>query len=195
MTTSSPSEITNWLQLHKQGDPDALHQLWPLIYDELRALARRWLTSQHVSWQPTTLANELFVQLFDGEPPNWENSQHFFGTASLKLRHLLIDQARHKQTQKHGGQWQKVSLDEHWAAASTNAAALSTIDLLSLHQALEALEREDMRAAKVVELRFFAGFTEVEIAPILGISERVVRRDWKFAKSWLLQFLSTTRQL
>lgn len=181
-------EITLLLQRHRQADPEALHQLLPIVYGELKRLARYWLTAQHPSWQPTRLVNEMFLQLFGGVTPAWNDRQHFFNTASACMRGLLIDATRRKLADKRGGGVVLLPLDE-----ALNSAPLLRPELLALNEALEELAEVYPRPAKVVELRFFAGLSNVETATTLNLTERTVQRDWAFAKGWLLDYLQTTR--
>lgn len=189
MNELQDGEITLLLKRHREGDPAALHQLLPIVYSELRRLAGHWLRKQPPGsaeiWQPTELVNELFVRLFDA-PPNWQNRQHFFGTASLRMRSLLIDDARRAQAEKRGGGVPLLALEEAWAVTQLNTPQA---DVLALDDALRALAGPHPRAAKVVELRFFTGLSVVETACVLAVNEKTVRRDWEFAKGWLLAYL------
>ena len=175
-------EITQLLRRYRQGDVEALAELTPFIYDELKNIARRYVNSPHASWQPTALTHELFVHLLRGEPYDWQNSEHFFATASLKMRHLLVDYARNKYALKHGGGMQQVALDEALSAATTMARLE---EILTINELLENLTQEFPRVVRIVELRFFLGFSEEETAAVLQLSTRQVRRDWGFAKAWL----------
>lgn len=182
MSEKLPGEITQLLQRFRQGDAEALSQLLPMIYEELRKVARQCVSSQAASWQPTALAHELFIHLLEGETYDWENREHFFATASLKMRHLLMDDVRHKHALKHGGGFRHVVFDE---AVSSSITIARLEEIMAIDQALLSLEKDYPRVAKVVELRFFIGFTEAEIAAVLNLDERTARRDWAFAKGWL----------
>lgn len=198
MSELSEVEITLLLQRHRQGDPEALHQLLPFVYGELKRLARYWLRVQPPNgaasgaelWQPTALVNELFARLFAGPPPQWNDRQHFFNTASLRLRSMLIDDARRNQSQKRGSGVPHLMLDDEPRAVATQT---QQTELLALDEALQALAEHYARPAKVVELRFFVGLSVTEAALVLDVNERTVRRDWEFAKSWLLTYLKRER--
>ncbi len=179
-------EITLLLQQHRAGDEAALHQLMPFVYAELKRLARLNLNAGQPSWQPTMLAHEVFLYLFDGQLPHWNDRAHFFNTISRQMRHLLIDAARRKQALKRGGKQLLLPLNEATLAA---VPATPRVELLQLDAALRELERDYPRPAKVVELRYFVGLDEAETAQALGVTARTVRRDWAFAKSWLLEYL------
>ncbi len=189
MSEKLPGEITQLLQRFRQGDAEALSQLLPMIYEELRKVARQCLNAQPASWQPTALAHELFIHLLEGETYDWQNRQHFFATASLKMRHLLVDEARRKHAVKHGGGLRQVALDE---AMSGSITTVRLEEILAVDEALLSLEKDYPRVAKVVELRFFIGLTEAETAAVLNLDERTVRRDWAFAKGWLALRLRAT---
>jgi RNA polymerase sigma factor (TIGR02999 family) len=181
MSERQLGEVTLLLQRFRQGDTEALNQLLPLVYDELRRAARHCLAAQPASWQPTALAHELLLRLLEGETYDWQNSEHFFATASLKMRNLLIDAARRKHALKHGGAWRHVSLDEAMVSITTGARLE---ELFAINEALDELAADHPRVAKIVEMRFFLGFNEEETASLLGLSTRQVRRDWAFAKGW-----------
>ena len=128
------------------------------------------MSSQHASWQPTALAHELFIHLLEGETYDWENREHFFATASLKMRHLLIDEARRKRALKHGGGFRQVAYDE---AVSSSITTARLEEILAVNEALLLLEKDYPRVAKVVELRFFLGFTEAETAAASALLEQL----------------------
>lgn len=132
--------------------------------------------------QLTALTHELLIYLLEGESCDWQNSEHFFATASLKMRHLLIDYARRKHALKHGGGRQQVELDEAMSAVTTTARLE---EMLAVHELLDELKADYPRVTKIVELRFFLGLSEEETAAVLHLSARQVRRDWAFAKGWL----------
>jgi RNA polymerase sigma factor (TIGR02999 family) len=170
--------LINW----RQGDQHAGEKLMSVAYDQLRRLAAHYFRQEprgH-TLQATALVHELYLRLFSGEPVNWQNRAHFFAVASQQLRRILVDHARAVQAAKRGSHRVKVSLTE-----IEGIAAKREQDLLELNEALERLELLDARAAKVVELRFFAGMKETEIAEVLEISLATVNRDWKVARAWL----------
>ena len=189
MSEKLPGEITQLLQRFRQGDAEALSQLLPMIYEELRKVARQCVSSQHASWQPTALAHELFIHLLEGETYDWKDSEHFFATASLKMRHLLIDEARRKHAVKHGGGFGHVALNEALPSSITTARL---DEILSVHEALKELEKDEVRVVTVINLRFFLGLSEEETASVLHLSTRQVRRDWAYAKGWLALRLQAT---
>jgi RNA polymerase sigma factor (TIGR02999 family) len=184
--TPGTSELSALLNDWKQGDADALQRLTPLIYDELRRIAHRY--AQHErnghTLQTTALVNEAYLRLA-GHKPDWQDRNHFFALVARVMRHILIDHARRRQFVKHGGEAQRVSLDEAAMMAAERAA-----ELIMLDEALEELARLDARKSSVVELRYFGGLSLEETAAALGISEMTVRRDWRAAKAWLFRRLS-----
>lgn len=189
MPLSSPPTITQLLVAWKQGDQQALDQLTPLVYRELRRLAHGYLAGErrgHVL-QTTALVNEAFVRLIDWQQVEWQSRAHFFGVAATLMRHILVQFAREQQAAKRGGKAIQVSLSE--------AASISTKnnpDLVALDDALTALEKLDPRQARTVELRFFGGLTLEEAAEVLRVSVTTVRRDWRMAQAWLHQQLNAT---
>ena len=190
MATAPPAEITTLLVRLRAGDQTAAERLFPLVYDQLRHLARHYLQQENPqhTLQPTALVHELYLRLFspngDAEPVAWQDRQHFFVVAARQMRRLLVDHARAKQAAKRAGNWQRVEL-------TTDAAHLAplNLDLLALDQVLARLEADYPRAAKVVELRYFGGLTEAEAAEALGIGLTTLKRDWEFARAWLYQQL------
>ncbi len=189
MSSSSPPTITQLLVAWNQGDQQALEQLTPLVYRELRRLAHGYLAGErrgHVL-QTTALVNEAFVRLIDWRQVEWQGRAHFFGVAATLMRHILVQFAREQQAEKRGGQAIRVSLSE--AAA---IGARQDPDLVALDDALTALEKLDRRQARTVELRFFGGLSLEEVAEVLQVSLSTVRRDWRMAQAWLHQQLSAT---
>ncbi|MFN7930514.1 MAG: sigma-70 family RNA polymerase sigma factor [Blastocatellia bacterium] len=182
-------EITQLLKRHQGGDPDALHQLIPYIYHELRRLAQYHLKANGygITLQPTALVHEAYLHLFSGHSIDWQNRAHFFQVIGQQMRWLVVDQARRSQARKRGGWQRKLSLDD----VVVGAEEMPTLDIFALHQALLRLEQLYPRLGKIVELRYFVGLNEAQTAEVLGISERTVRRDWAFAKSWLLNQLQS----
>jgi RNA polymerase sigma factor (TIGR02999 family) len=189
MSSPSPPTITQLLVAWNQGDQQALDQLTPLVYRELRRLARGYLAGErpgHVL-QTTALVNEAFVRLIDWRQVEWQNRAHFFGVAATLMRHILVQFAREQQAEKRGGQTIRVSLSE-----AAVIGARQNPDLVALDDALTALEKLDPRQARTVELRFFGGLSLEEVAEVLQVSLSTVRRDWRMAQSWLHQQLSVT---
>ena len=184
--TEGTSQLSALLKDWKDGDAAALQRLTPLIYDELRRMAHRYAQRERNghTLQTTALVNEAYVRLA-GHQADWQDRNHFFALVARVMRHILIDHARRRQFVKHGGELERVSLDEAAVMAGERAA-----ELISLDEALEELARLDVRKSKVVELRYFGGLSLEETAAALEISEMTVRRDWRAAKAWLFRRLS-----
>lgn len=175
-------EVTQILQDWSGGDASAAERLMPLVYDELRKLARSYLRrerSDH-TLQPTALVNEAYLKLVDQSRVSWQDRHHFFGIAAQMMRRVLVDHARANAAQKRGGQRDKVSLDDANLHTGERAA-----ELVELDDALQRLAAVFPRKSKVVELRFFGGFSVAESAEILGVSDKTVMREWESAKLWL----------
>lgn len=181
-------ELKTLLSRWREGDREAGNQLIAVVYHDLRRLAAQYLRNEvpGQTLQATALVHELYVQLFSGEPPQLQDRAHFFALAARQLRHMLIDRARMRQADKRGGRNARVSLSE------ANAALAHDEDLVELDRELTKLEELEPRCAQVVELRFFGGLREGEIAATLGISVTTVKRDWEFARAWLLKRLDRT---
>jgi len=186
MKTSS-QQISNLLQRWSEGDSEALDELMPLVYGELRRMARRYMRQQPPdhTLQTTALIHEAYLRLVGREEKRWENRAHFFGVAAQAMRHILIDYARGRNRGKRGGGGQRVQLDEAMTICPERSA-----ELVALDEALTELAKLDDRRSKVVELRFFGGLTEEEVAEVLKVSPRTVSSDWSLARSWLLRELS-----
>ena len=180
-------EITQLLAEWSDGNQSALDELYPLVYDELHRLARRYMSreKQGHTLQTTALINEAYVRLVDQRNVHWANRSHFFAISAQIMRRILIDHARRHAYAKRGGGAQQVSLDE--AATVTRAAGA---ELIRLDEALKSLAEMDPRRSQVVELRYFGGLNNEEIAGVLNISENTVTRDWNMARAWLHQQLS-----
>ncbi|MCG8460166.1 MAG: sigma-70 family RNA polymerase sigma factor [Holophagales bacterium] len=190
MTTraaDSAGEVTRLLRSWHEGDDEALEQLVPLVYDELRCLADRHLRgeSQALTLQPTALVHEAYLRLVDLRL-EWRGRVHFFAVAAGIMRRILVDLARVRQRQKRGGGQRPRSLTELDLA---EPAGWGRPDLTVLDEALEQLEARDARKARAVELRYFAGLTNDEIAEVLDISRPTVERDLRMAKAWLSSHL------
>ena len=183
MSASGPADVTLLLTAWRNGDEQAGQELMAAVYSQLHKLAGACLRDERYpgTLQPTVLVNELYLALFSREPVECENRLHFLHVAARQMRNLIIDHARRRKNLKRGGDVPKFSLDE----ARDHAVPLDA-QLCDLNEALERLEKMDERAARIVELRFFGGLTEQEIGVLLGISGPTVRRDWEFARSWLL---------
>ena len=185
---SSPKEravspqVTQLLSRWSLGDQSALQELTPLVYDELRRLAHRHMSGARPdhTLQTTALVNEAYLKFAQQTHPNWSNRVHFFAVAARAMRQILINYALSSNAQKRGGGVAKVELDE---AALVSAA--QSREIVELHEALERLGELDSRKAQVVELKYFGGLKEDEIAEALKVSSETVRREWRFAKAWL----------
>lgn len=178
----APSELTHLLLDWGKGDKDALDKLMPLVYDELRSLARRYLSRESAghTLQTTALVNEAYLRLIDQSRVQWQNRAHFFAICAQMMRRILVDHARKQHYAKRGGGAVRLSLDDVAMLSKEKAA-----ELVALDEALEKLAEMDSRRSRVVELRFFGGLNNEEIASVLGISANTVMRDWNLAKAWL----------
>lgn len=175
-----PEDFTQLLVAWKNGDQEAGERLFASIYQDLRRLAQSYLNHEahgH-SLQATALVHELYLKLFQGEKANYQSRSHFFVIVSRQLRRMLVDHARAKRAQKR-------THDEVTPGNQKGIVAKKTDELLILDQALSRLAETNERAAKVVELRYFAGLTEQETAHVLDISVPTVKRDWNAARAWL----------
>lgn len=182
------SEATRILSEEADRDHEAVAAiLMPLVYDELRALAAKYLKDERVghTLQPTALVHEVFLRMVDQSRVDWQGRTHFFAVCAECMRRLLIDHARGHKRIKRGGAWRRVVLDE-----AVCPAAHDELDVIALHDALERLSELDDRQARVVILRFFGGLTVDEVASVLGVSKRTVEGDWTHAKAWLRAELS-----
>jgi RNA polymerase sigma factor (TIGR02999 family) len=186
MNTPPSNEITERLIAWGAGDRTALDQLVPIVYQELRRMAGRYLRQENPghTLQPTALVHEAWLRLMDQTRVNWRNRAQFFGMAAQMMRRILVDHAKTKHREKRGGEIVKLSLEDAIPLSQERAA-----DLIALDEALESLMRIDERKSRVVELRYFGGFSVEETARILNISTDTVLRDWKMAKAWLYQEL------
>jgi len=179
-------EVTRLLSKWSQGDPSALEKLTPLVYDELRRLAHRYMSGERSNHtlQTTALVNEAYLKLTDQTHANWSDRAHFFAVAARAMRQILINYALSYNAQKRGGGAAKVELDE-----TALVAAAQSSEVIELNEALERLNTLEPRKAQIVELKYFGGLTQDEIAEVLKISAVTVRREWRFAKAWLYQEL------
>lgn len=186
MTTSSPNEVTQLLLAWNSGDRAALDQLIPLVYQELRQAAKRYLKRERTdhTLQTTALVNEVYMRLIDVSQVQLQNRAHFFAISAQLMRQILVDFARRRGKLKRGGEFERVSFEEAILVANAQSP-----DIIALNEALQTLESLNARQSKVVELRFFGGLNEEEIAEVLNISPRTVRSDWSMAKVWLLREL------
>lgn len=183
------SNVTRLLKDAQSGDESALNELFPLIYDELRKLAGIRMNSERANHtlQPTALVHEVYMRLIDQHSVDWQNRAHFFGLASEMMRRILVTHAVAKKTNKRGGEFVHLELDEAISFAGENE-----IDFIDLDEALNELEKFAPRQAKVVEMRFFGGLTNEEVAEFLKLDERTIKRDWRTAKAWLFEKLKNS---
>ena len=185
--SSQPHEITQLLAEWSEGNQAALDKLYPLVYNELRRLAHGYLRRERKghTLQTTALINEAYLRLVDQKQVHWANRSHFFAISAQIMRRILIDHARRYDYAKRGGGAPRISLDEAAVVAKERAR-----ELLMLDEALNGLAKIDPRRGQVVELRYFGGLNNEEIAGVLKISENTVTRDWNMARAWLYQELS-----
>ena len=182
MIRHSPQEITDLLHAWRNGDRGALDLLMPLVYDELKRTAHRYMVRErpgHVL-QTTALVNEVYIKLTDADQVSFQDRTHFFAISAKLMRQILVHFARSRDSQKRGGKFHQVSLSKAGPFAREPYA-----DLVKLDNALMALSEIDPRKAKVVELRFFGGLSLAEVADVLKVSADTVWRDWDLAKTWL----------
>lgn len=182
-------EITALLRAHASGDGDALGQLLPRVYDELRRIARARMQRERVghTLAPTELVHQAYLKLVPLERVEWQSRAHFFAIASRAMRNVLIDYAAHRGAAKRGGGAHPVTLDEQTAAVERPLD-----DLIALGRALDRLESIEARQARVVECKFFGGLSLEETAEALAISPATVSRDWTFARAWLHRELTAS---
>ena len=182
MTYDGSGEITLLLTAAREGNAEAASELASAVYDELRRMARRRLRRERPNHtlQPTALVNEVYLHLVSQKDMNWQNRAHFFAVAAQLMRRILIDYARTCKAQKRGGEQGRPVTLEMDIPVSVNLD-----EVLSVDTALHRLEEFDPRQSRVVELRYFAGMTEDEIAEILGVSVRTIKRDWNMARAFL----------
>src|SRR5687767_9033116 len=183
-------EITQLLAEWREGNQEALDELYPLVYDELHRLARHYMSRERKghTLQTTALINEAYVRLIDQKNVHWQNRSHFFAISARIMRRILVDHVRRRGYAKRGGNIQRISLDE-----TAHVAKEPSADLLLLDEALTALARIDERRSKVVEMRHFGGLSNDEIAALLNVSPNTITRDWNLARAWLYQQLSGSR--
>jgi len=182
----NPPNPTKALADWRNGDQEAGNRLFEAVYQELRRLAAWHLERERPghTLQATALVNELYLKLFGGQPVEWQSRAHFFAVAAQQMRRLLVDHARAGMAEKRGGGHARLALTEVKGLAAPSERAL-----LDLDDALKRLEALDPRAARIVELRYFGGATEQETAEAAGVSVATVKRDWNFARTWLISQL------
>jgi len=186
MTAPASQEITQLLLAWSDGDQAALEKLTPLVYAELRRLAKGYMFGERPghTLQTTALINEAYMRLIDWKNVRWQGRAHFFGVAAQVMRRILVDFARARHYAKRGGAAQQVSLDEAVTIHEDRSA-----ELIALDEALKSLAEIDPRKSQVVELRFFGGLNAKETAEALKVSQRTVEREWNSARAWLYREL------
>ena len=187
MPRTQQHQITQLLAEWSDGNQSALDELYPLVYEELHRLARRYMSRERKghTLQTTALINEAYVRLVDQRNVRWANRSHFFAISAQIMRRILIDHARRQGYAKRGGGAKQVSLEEAAIVAPDTAS-----ELVRLDEALKSLAKVDERRCHVVELRYFGGLSNEEIAGVLKVSENTVTRDWNLARAWLYQQLT-----
>lgn len=178
----SPHNLTQLLVAWSDGDSTARDELMPLVYDELRRLAHRYMNRERCdhTLQTSALVNEAYLRLIDQKDVRWQNRAHFFAIAAQMMRRILVDYARKRGFAKRGGDRQSVPLEDATIVSPERAA-----EVVALDEALKCLAQLDERKSQIIELRFFGGLNIEETAEVLGVSPGTVMRDWTFAKAWL----------
>ena len=187
------NEVTTILAAIKRGEENAADELMPIVYNRLRRLAQQMMGSEKPgqTLQATALVHEAYLRLLgDGqEATSWQDRRHFYAAAAQAMRRILVERARRHSRIKHGGGRKRLALDDVEAAIDSES-----VDLVAIDEALRRLEKEDARAAQVVMLRYFAGLSVEDTAQALEIAPRTVRRDWTYAKAWLMEEMSHDEQ-
>jgi RNA polymerase sigma-70 factor (ECF subfamily) len=186
----SAVDVTQLLQDWQRGDGEALERLMPLVYDELHLIATRHLARERRerTLQTTALVNEAYMKLVDQRKVDWQNRAHFFALAARLMRRIIIDDARRRQREKHGGDAVLVPIDD--VEISTPSVPVDAVDVLELDRALTDLGTIDADQSRIVELRFYGGLTIEETAEVMGVSMATIKREWALAKSWLHRALT-----
>jgi RNA polymerase sigma factor (TIGR02999 family) len=189
MAPPSSQDVTQLLKAWSNGEQEALDQLIPLVYHELHRLAHRYMGRERDAHtlQSTALVHEAYERLVDLKEMSWQNRAHFFAVSAQVMRRILVDYARARRYKKRGGEWLQVPLNEAVALFRDRRT-----DIVALDDALRTLAGIDSRKSRVVEMRFFGGLSNKEVAELLHVSEETVLRDWRLAKVWLLKELSQT---
>ena len=187
----SPHDVTQLLVAWGKGDRAARDELMPLVYEELRRLAHRYMDRERVdhTLQTSALVNEAYLRLIDQKDVHWQNRAHFFGIAAQMMRRILVDYARKRGFAKRGGDMRAVPLDDVMIVSPERAS-----EVVALDDALKCLAERDPRKSQIIELRFFGGLSIEETAEVLGVSPGTVMRDWTFAKAWLRREITNQHQ-
>ncbi len=189
------NDVTFLLNAVGEGSTEAAHQLWQAVYAELRRIAGEKMRQEgrEVTLQATALVHEAWLRMAGPETPpqTWEGRAHFFAAAAEAMRRILVDQARRRLRRKRGGGAEHVPLEDAVEISGPGGDE----KLIQVHESLDALEREDTRKARIVKLRFFAGFTYEEIAVMLELNEKTIRREWTMARTWLFDFIKTAGEM
>lgn len=188
MIETPKNDVTRLLADWSEGKTEAIDELMPLVYEELKRMAKSYMNSQPFghTLQTTALIHEAYLKLSDQKDKQWQNRSHFFAVAAQAMRHILVDHARSHQTQKRGSETQIILLEDAAIISQERAN-----ELVALDEALQKLSALDERKCRVVELRYFGGLSVEETAEVLKVSIPTVMRDWRFAKTWLLRELSS----
>jgi RNA polymerase sigma factor (TIGR02999 family) len=186
--TGPSDDVTRLIERATAGDPIAARELLPLVYDQLRALAARKMAAERPghTLQPTALVHEAYLRLVGEGHEHWDGRAHFYVAAAEAMRRILIESARGKGRLKRGGDWRRLTLD----SVDLAGRELPVEEIMSVDEAICRLEKRDERMAGIVRLRFFAGLGTAEIAALLGVTDRTVRRDWAVARAWLYRDLA-----
>lgn len=187
MAEAPHAPLTELLSLLADGDDSAHERIWAMVYDELRAMARAKIANEAPArtFQATALVHEAYFRLFGSNGASYADRRHFFAAAAESMRRILVDDARRRSRRKRGGGKRPASLNTELAVSDPDAA-----EVLNVHEVLDRLEAADPRKAAVVKLRYFAGLRVCECAEVLGVSDRTVESDWRYARAWLHRALS-----
>ena len=181
------ASVTRFLIDWSKGDKNAVDELLPAVYDELKRIAAYYMSHErgNHTLQPTALVNETYFKLIDQRQVDWKNRAHFFGLAAEIMRRILVNHARDRITDKRGGNAQQISL-----SIAVNSYEKPDLDILALNEALQKLAEIDSRKSRLVELKFFGGLTIEEIAEVMQISHATVEREWSFSRAWLFNAMN-----
>ncbi len=192
MESGSPNQVTNLLARWRSGDREALNSLMPVVYEELRSLARHYLRQERPdhTLQSTALVHEAFMRLVGQKAPEWKSRAHFYGVAARLMRQILVDHARSRRAEKRGGASFRLALDEGLAGSGSK-----DLDILALDDALNGLAQLNSQQSQIVELRFFSGLSIEDTSEVLGISPATVKRSWTTARAWLFREMNRSEAL